>query len=122
MPIIVFNNIELPRESVFIDICASSRIIKDISEEMSLWFWQFTICVGLTKTENSSIVIKYATELNKLIIKNRERILKKLIMLYGSENADSIINSWQRTLNIMIETAEQSETCTWSGQEIIVEE
>lgn len=114
-PVIIFNDVFLPPGAVFIDVCASHEFLPTITEELSLWFWKFTICVGRTRTEESTKVISYATELKKLIIANEIRIKEMICKLYEPNLAENIYVWWVDTLDIMIATANQLKESKWRG-------
>jgi hypothetical protein len=113
-PVIVFNNKHLPLGAVFIDYCASN-VFFDIEDELSLWFWKFTICVGRKRTEQSSIVIENATKLKALLVNNETDVKEKIYSKFEQKDSSSIYGWWMDTLNIMIRSAKDSDISEWYG-------
>jgi len=114
-PIIEFNDIVLPPGAVFIDYLASGNVFEDIDEDLSLWFWKFTICVGLTRSCASSIVARHAQALKTLLEDNREHVQKIIHERYPREEAHRVYDWWLETLNGMLESAATREVSQWHG-------
>ncbi len=120
-PVIIFNDEYLPLGAIFIDFCVSGRFFKDeeIDDNLSKWFWRFTICVGVNCSEKSAIVTDYSKKLKSLIVDKKDHIQKIINEYYKQDEAVSIFDWWIDTLDIMIETAETRNVSNWRGIPII---
>jgi hypothetical protein len=100
--------------AVFIDYCASN-VFFDIEEELSLWFWRFTICVGRERTEKSSVVIENANKLKTLLVNNEKEVKHKIYSKYEQNESPYIYEWWIDTLDIMLDSARECGISEWYG-------
>ena len=105
----------MPLGAIFIDFCASRIFFKDIDEELSLWFWRFTICVDVAKYEESRKVIAFAQKLRNLITDNKSRVKRKIRNKYDTDDRIYVYDWWVDTLDIMIESARHVKFSKWVG-------
>jgi len=114
-PVIIFNGEYLSPGAIFIDSCASSNFFPEIDDDLSKWFWKFTVCVGLNCQEESQVVINYSKKLRQLLTDNQKHVQKILDETCEPVEATKIFDWWVDSLFIMIQTAKNVTTSTWSG-------
>ncbi|MCP4022368.1 MAG: hypothetical protein GY729_11035, partial [Desulfobacteraceae bacterium] len=111
----------LPSGAIFIDFFSIFRFFKDkeIDDNLSKWFWRFTICVGVNCSEKSAIVTNYSKKLKSLIIDKEDHVQKIINEYYEPDEAVNIFDWWIDTLDIMVETAGTRNISNWRGIPII---
>jgi hypothetical protein len=112
---IVFQEKRLPVWAIAID--RAMRILREdeVGEPTALWFWRFTICVGVNRSARGSVAEKHALTLKSALIKNRRRVLRELSNERQDTAPDSILNEWLATLDCIIDESRAAKTVHWYG-------
>jgi len=114
LPIILFQNRPLPPSAIFIDV-ATGKLF-NASEETSLWFWRFTICVSVSKKADSTTVLQHSNKLQSLLAARPESLVNQVAKLCARSDPELILKEWTRTLEIMIDEAQKANDCEWTAQ------
>ena len=107
---IFFEGVELPGSAIAIDTLGMYGHLPEMSEEASLWLWQFTICVGVEKCDDSSKIILLVEEVLELVTTNRARLLERL-----KPKDEQTLDEWISTLRTLLEVARQKPFCSWTA-------
>lgn len=112
---IIFEGVELPPEAIAIDHLGMYDNLPGISAEASEWLWQFCICVGRPRTEQSDIIRRHAIETLELVNRNRSELPARVARQFDESFEDSIIETWIESLETMIEIGATTNECTWEA-------
>jgi hypothetical protein len=113
---IYFENEELSEYAFNIDLAASVRIIPRIDENLAHWFWQFSICGGVRKTDNTATIERHILRLKELLHNSKVKSINTLAKLFEShDEANKIYESWIQVLEQILTLCKGKETCSWEG-------
>lgn len=91
----------------------------EISEEASIWLWRFTVCVGITKSDTSENVIRFAGEALEIAQRFRARLLREIPARFDGLFDAKVHGDWVYSLSTMIEIARRRDRCSWTASELI---
>ena len=111
---IIFEGIPLPRGAIYLDVAANVRHAEE-DEEMSIWFWRFTICAGVSRNAASREVAKNVSALLKKL-ENRAGIFEHIDARLENENPAQLLRDWEESLKIMEAEAGKGKMCHWFGE------
>jgi len=113
--LLIFEMQVLPEYAFALDQLRCTELFPGISEECSVWFWQFSICVGRMKEASSEEVINFSNEALGLLKKPSKKLIKRLKEIFPAVVSEDVISSWQETLETMIAVASTKDKCEWFG-------
>lgn len=109
---ILFEDTILPKYAHLIDVM-TNRL--ELPEETKSWFFHFSVCVGIQKTDQSDAVILHSERaldaFQKISIKTRGSLQKQ----FSDDDFTSVLEDWRNTLITMVRIAQSKEACTWTG-------
>jgi len=112
---ILFEGTKLPEFAAFLDVVASNKVIPEVDESVSVWFWHFSVCVGTDNVAPSSEVLQHSQQLSDLLRVHRSTIILAIENHFPRYSAEKIYDDWVRGLEIMMRKAKKVEKCTWTG-------
>ena len=115
LPRIVFQGKLLPSEAYQLDILANPDIVKGLSEEQSVWWWRFTICIGIKCDAHSDGVLYNARKLLNQLTTNSEQVLDYLEVKYPTLNGAKLLEGWETSLKLIVDQASRATRCVWFG-------
>ena len=116
---IFFEKEELSEYAFNIDLAASIKILPDINEETSLWFWRFTICGGCVNTDDAATIESHVQILRGLLEDNEAKSINTLAKLFEShDEANKIYESWIQVLEQILTLSKEKEACSWEGVDL----
>jgi hypothetical protein len=97
--------------------CAIDHLGKEpgVSEETSLWLWQFTICAGRARTDDSERIVRCASEVLQLAVTSPERLLAVIAPRFAGPFGARVLDEWVLTLRTIIDIARRHPTCSWTS-------
>ena len=110
--IVIFENQLLPKYAIHMDVLWR-EFCTGLSEECREWYWKFAICVGVPRTEASSVVIEYADDAMDFIQSNKQALLDDFKKHLSEYPAVDIFDSFIESLKVMKAFAEMDKECTW---------
>lgn len=113
---IIFNGVDLPKFSFFLDVAASKKFNSYVTEDVSIWFWKFSICIGVELKSLSKEVEFYSTNLIESLRKmDYEILMKKIEHRFPGVSSHLVLNDWLSGLDIMLYQASKTSYCKWEG-------
>jgi hypothetical protein len=109
-----FEGTRLPDFGAFLDIAAS---MTPVSEETSMWFWRFTMCIGAPRKERSKVVSSHAKELLAALGSAANGLAPELARKFPSHQPEQVISDWVKSLRTIIEASEVRKWCQWQMEE-----
>jgi hypothetical protein len=109
---IVFDGHPLPATAIAIDHLGREP---EMSEAASAWLWRFTICVGVTKSDRSENVIRFATEALDFASRYRNRLLRDIPSRFDGPFDAAVLDEWVTALTTMIDIARTRDVCSWTA-------
>ena len=118
LPAIFFQGKPLPVAAYQLDLLAVHALINGLTEEQSVWWWRFTICVGCNRSDLLSTILQNAKILQDQLIGDPKRVAVYLEKKCPNYDPDVLINEWKQSLEIIIDEAKNAQRCTWFAEEI----
>jgi len=113
--LLIFEMQVLPEYAFALDQFGYTEVFPGISEECSVWFWQFSICLGRMKEASSEEVINFSNEALGLLKNPSKQLKKRLKEIFSAVTSEKIISSWRESLETMIAVASTKDKCEWFG-------
>ncbi len=111
--LLIFEMQVLPEYAFALDQFNYTDLFPGITEECSVWFWRFSICVGCMKGTQSEEVIKFSTEALNLLKKPSKELFKRLKKIFPDVDSEDVLSSWKESLETMVAIAGNRDKCTW---------
>jgi len=111
--LLIFEMHVLPEYAFALDQLNYIDLFPGISEDCSVWFWRFTICVGYIKCASSEDIIKFSTEALNLLKKPSKELFNRLNVVFPCVEPEEVLSSLRESLETMIALAANRDKCTW---------
>ena len=112
---IVFNSQVLPTYAWTLDVAASARVVPEIDDTVSVWFWRFSICLEAERHADSEEVKKNSSALEKALRADRQAVLLRIASEIDNSSAEQIYDSWLDALGLMFAESRNKKVCRWIG-------
>ena len=112
---ILFNKQILPAYAWALDIAASTRVVPELDDTVSLWFWRFSICLEAERHADSEEVKMNISALEKALRADRRAVVLRIAAEVDSNLAEKIYDSWLDALGLMFTHSEEKTICRWIG-------
>ena len=110
-----FEGVDLSPISIVIDHLGMYGNLPGISEEASLWLWQFTICRGRQRTDSAETIEKIVTEILTLVKHNRKHVLDSVPKHFDGSFTEEHLNFWIADLEMMLSLCKGKSKCAWGS-------
>jgi hypothetical protein len=95
-------------------VIAHTNVI-ELEERTMKWLWQFTICVGVTKREQSTAIRRHVRVALEKLQTCSGALIPEVMKRFECEAqyAERIVNEWRETLMIIVEASRGIQECEW---------
>jgi hypothetical protein len=109
-----FEGIRLPDFAAFLDIAAT---MAPVSEETSMWFWRFPICIGAGRKERAKIVQAHSKELIEALASVAGGLSSEIAAKFPGYASERVVSDWFTSLKTITEIAQSRKVCQWHMEE-----
>jgi len=111
---LVFEDVRLPRFGFFLDVAAA---IASVPEETAVWFWHFSICVGASRQERSSVIERHAGMLLAALPSQPDTWSEELQRRLPGQSSEELLRDWRASLDLILRVAREKKVCSWHAGE-----
>lgn len=110
---ILFEGVALSPLSIAIDHLGKHENLPKISEEASLWLWQFSVCRGRSRTDKSEKIQAIVSEVLQLINEDKQQLIKSIRRNFDGPFTEEHLDLWIQDLEAILRLSHGKEKCTW---------
>ena len=112
---IYFEGVEMPNGARVIEHLGLYNNLPEISQETTDWLWRFTICVGRTRVDSSTTIIRACRETLSLLQLHRAHLKVHFPKHFSGEPLPGFFDEWVWSLEHMETVAKGREMCEWTA-------